>query len=396
MIITKFLSLTLGLLGLGLAQASSAEMVLVPPSGTAVAGGRIVVTLYVHNPAREPETFTLPRTLNVRYTMGERAVTGTLEAEPLGYVERLQLPAEGFRKLIYSGDLPKNVEGPIAMELMDVDANRALFMARRSADPGPAIGEAVIAEAVEPGSAAAATTGPLSVSEPMYFIAGPRGDTNAKFQLSFKYRLINPDGPIGRRHPESTRWYFGYTQTSLWDLSAGSKPFRDTSFRPSLFYLDDNIAGHPLGPSRLGLQAGLEHESNGKAGQDSRSLNIAFVRPTLDVGDPGDYHLSISPKVWAYLEKSDNPDIEDFRGYFDLLVKYGKADGWQISTNLRKGAKGSFGSVQADLSYPLRRFLFRNVDGYLLVQYFNGYGESLLDYNRKLTSQFRVGFAVVR
>lgn len=397
MTLRNFLILTFGLLGL--AQASLAEMVLVPPSGTAVAGSRIVVTLYVHNPAREPKAFDLPRTLNVRYTMGKQAVTGILEAEPVGHVERLQLPAEGFRKFTYSGVLPENAQGPISMELIGSDANRAMFMAQRSADPGRAIAAAAPAEAEGSGPTDARTVaaaGALSVHEPMYFIAGSRGESNAKFQLSFKYRFINPDGPIGQRYPGAANWYFGYTQTSLWDLDSASKPFRDTSYRPSLFYFNDNITGHPLGPSRLGLQAGLEHESNGKDGPDSRSINIAFVRPTLSFGDPGDYHLSISPKLWVYLDRDDNRDIDDYRGYFDLQLKYGKPEGWQLSTNLRKGEKSDYGSVQVDLSYPLTRFLFRNMDGYFLVQYFNGYGESLLDYNQKLRSQFRVGFAVVR
>ncbi|MFZ5510482.1 MAG: phospholipase A, partial [Pseudomonadota bacterium] len=33
---------------------------------------------------------------------------------------------------------------------------------------------------------------------------------------------------------------------------------------------------------------------------------------------------------------------------------------------------------------------------YLHFQYFNGYGESFLDYNLKRRSQFRIGFSIVR
>jgi outer membrane phospholipase A len=30
--------------------------------------------------------------------------------------------------------------------------------------------------------------------------------------------------------------YFAYTQASIWDLSADSRPFRDTTYSPQLFY----------------------------------------------------------------------------------------------------------------------------------------------------------------
>jgi phospholipase A1/A2 len=52
--------------------------------------------------------------------------------------------------------------------------------------------------------------------------------------------------------------------------------------------------------------------------------------------------------------------------------------------------------VQVDASYPLRKPTFGNLGGYIHLQYFNGYGESLLDYNRKLRSQFRIGLMVTR
>jgi hypothetical protein len=53
--------------------------------------------------------------------------------------------------------------------------------------------------------------------------------------LSFKYRLFDRWVGFGQDRPWLSGLYFGYTQNSLWDLSAQSKPFRDTSYRPSLF-----------------------------------------------------------------------------------------------------------------------------------------------------------------
>ena len=59
---------------------------------------------------------------------------------------------------------------------------------------------------------------------------------------------------------------------------------------------------------------------------------------------------------------------------------------------IRKGRKG--GRIEADLSIdPLEAFGierdFRNYT-WLFVQYFDGYAETLLDYNRRSTS-FRLG-----
>ena len=100
--------------------------------------------------------------------------------------------------------------------------------------------------------------------------------------------------------------------------------------------------------------------------------------------------------VWAYLDKHENADIDAFRGHFDLYLGLQKADSWQLSTNLRLGSEGGRGSMQVDLSYPLTPIGLGNIDGYLLAQYFNGYGESLLDYNRKLRSQLRFGVMLLR
>src|SRR5204862_219711 len=77
---------------------------------------------------------------------------------------------------------------------------------------------------------------PLSEEEPVYFVIGPRGGWNARFQISFKYRLFDQSAGFGAQQPWLQGFYFGYTQSSLWDLSSESKPFRDTSYRPSFFW----------------------------------------------------------------------------------------------------------------------------------------------------------------
>ena len=211
--------------------------------------------------------------------------------------------------------------------------------------------------------------------------------------MSLKFRLFNPD----TQTPFLEKLYIAYSQTSIWAIGSSSKPFYDSSYRPSLFFLDEDVSRWPFRKwSRLGFQAGLEHESNGKDGAASRSISIGYVRPTFSLPFADRYFVSISPKIYSYIEKEDNPDIPYYRGYSDVLVKVGETDGIQLATTMRKGTGKDPYSVQLDLSYPLKTATLGNLGGYLHLQYFNGYGESLLDYNRKVRSQFRIGLMITR
>lgn len=238
----------------------------------------------------------------------------------------------------------------------------------------------------------------ISAHEPVYFMFADnwRGDGNygGKFQFSLKYRLFNPEEEKKPRSWE--RLYFAYSQTSLWDLEADSKPFRDSAYRPEIFWDRPDFSLFPSLQTLASLRAGVGHESNGKEGLDSRSINIAYVRPTFTYAtERRDYVWSFAPKLYTYLDKSDNPDIADYRGYGDFLVKLKKDDTWECALTLRKGMKDNYGSTQLDVSYPFRGFL-RNLNGYLYFQYFNGYGETILDYNVKQPSRIGLGLIVVR
>ena len=142
------------------------------------------------------------------------------------------------------------------------------------------------------------------------------------------------------------------------------------------------------------MESGFGHESNGKDGDASRSYNMLYARPTLTFGDPDGLRAYFAPLIHNYIADSDNPDIDDYRGYVDWLAGIGSKGGLDFWGVLRKGTRSNFGSIELNASYPLSKLSGGDLTGWLLLQYFNGYGESLLDYNRKLDSQLRLGISI--
>ena len=50
--------------------------------------------------------------------------------------------------------------------------------------------------------------------------------------------------------------------------------------------------------------------------------------------------------------------------------------------------------TQIDAAWPLQRTPL-NMNGYLHLQYFNGYGETLLGYNHRSGPHFRIGLSLI-
>nr|WP_224042522.1 phospholipase A [Cupriavidus respiraculi] len=334
--------------------------------------------------------------------------------------DTIRLRQGQHRTIEYSGEIPATLRGEVRLDPVDIDAapvlvtlnrapeaqpaDRAVAQTRaadKAAEVAAATGEEAVIPVVPPSAATAPTVAEtdlrdrdrLSFNEPMYFLVGAHGGANAKFQLSFKYRVFQGENPASKGLLDNL--YLGYTQFSLWDLSSESKPFRDTNLRPSVFYYLSDVGVRNSAISRLSVATGLEHESNGRDGEDSRSVNTVFVKPTFYLGDQTDWHWTVTPKAYYYLSKNNNADIAHYRGYMDLKLAYGKPDSWEFAATLRKGTRKSYGSVDAQVTYPLARLL-PGTAGYLMAGYFVGYGESLLDYNRKLPWQFRLGYALNR
>jgi len=229
--------------------------------------------------------------------------------------------------------------------------------------------------------------------EPIYILIGTK-PSKSKFQISFKYRLLNPNGWLAQEHPWVEGFHFGYTQTSYWNLESDSMPFDDTSYKPELFHVTRNFDTRPSWADGLFFKTGIRHESNGRDKDLSRSVNNIYWQPIFIVyKKQSKLGMSISPKLWFYFNLGEHTShIEDYRGYIELDLKFGKADSLVLDTDLRWGKEG--GSILVDLTYPIRPLL-ENLNIYLHVQCVSALGESLLHYDER-TEAVRIGFSFVR
>ena len=178
-----------------------------------------------------------------------------------------------------------------------------------------------------------------------------------------------------------------YTQTSWWQITKESSPFRETNYQPEIFL---NFAS-PKYLEKIGVQNlkfGLLHESNGRDGSSSRSWNRAYVQSDFVYGD-----LTISPRVWSVIgEKNDNKEILNYIGHGDLRLSY-KLNDQIFSLMLRNNLhfdKTNKGAAEISYMFPI---FSSGVYGYL--QYFTGYGESLIDYNNH-TDKVGLGFVILK
>jgi phospholipase A1/A2 len=208
-----------------------------------------------------------------------------------------------------------------------------------------------------------------------------------KFQFSFKVHAIDSF------YHDLLQLSFGYTNISFWQLynKENSSPFRETNHEPEGF-----LTFYPQGVSSANsnhyYRIGFNHQSNGQDVPASRSWNRAYVQGIFNLG-----YTMLSLKVWHRFKESpksspletqgdDNPDIVDYMGNFELQFVskfYKNTLSTIIRNNLRKENRGA---LEVSWSFPVNG----PYKGYL--QYFNGYGENLADYNH---STQRIGIGIL-
>lgn len=374
-------------------HAAHAEYVLSVPDGAARAGAPLRADLTILNDSDAPMRVELPAPLRARLETSKAVANFDLAPDRSGTVE---IAPRQFLKVALRGDVPQDAAETATLTLTGFDTNRVAVQIAPRDTSSNAAWNAPTPPARPAGTALIDKPPPLAVSvyEPVYFVVGGDGGLNAKFQISLRFRLFDDHGRLARRMPWIDDLYLSFSQTALWDLGELSKPFKDSSYRPRLFYANYDLARYFDGNLRVGVESGIGHESNGKEGDDSRSYNMLYARPTFTLGDPDGFRAYFAPLIHNYIAASDNPDIDDYRGYVDWLFGVGSKGGLDFWGVLRKGTRSDYGSVELSASYPLSKLSGGDLTGWLMLQYFNGYGESLLDYNRKLDSQVRLGIAI--
>src|SRR3546814_3996558 len=120
-------------------------------------------------------------------------------------------------------------------------------------------------------------------------------------------------------------------------------PFIDTTFHPSLFWRKDKLG--ETGDRRwfAGLSSGVEHKSNGKSGDDSRSLNDAFIQPELNYRFDGGSTLTFAPRIKVYFVDNQNPDYVDYMGRVDWKLRWAQDNGLVLSGLYQQGHHGQIG-----------------------------------------------------
>lgn len=208
----------------------------------------------------------------------------------------------------------------------------------------------------------------------------------AKFQLSLKTplwtKIYNDNGYL----------FFAYTQVAYWQAYNRdvSSPFRETNYEPELiltFPHYKNSESLEDAASRI-ISVSLSHQSNGRAGDLSRSWNRLKLSWVTSIGnvfvnfEPW-YRFNEDRKEYPGDPKGDdNPDITEYMGWFELSAAYKhNNDTWRmmVRNNLRSDNKGA---VRLSYSTPFNKHIR------FYAEVFTGYGESLIDYNRSVT---RVG-----
>lgn len=218
-----------------------------------------------------------------------------------------------------------------------------------------------------------------------YFIGGTTighkptaANSDVKFQLSISQRLTKSKLPF------DTYLFIQYTQKAFWNVFQKSLPMRDLNFNPGIGL------GHLIIRHNKFIGKGyvmLEHESNGKDSTASRSWNRLSLAAAVVLTK----NWEVQFQTWIpIVDGKYNKDLLKYKGIFQIAGNF-RTDNRRFNCGLILTKRKTWWSfnTQVELSYKFNN----NENQYFFLQYYNGYGENLLEYN-KFKSMLRIGFVI--
>ena len=218
-----------------------------------------------------------------------------------------------------------------------------------------------------------------------------------RIQLSVRTKLAQNLLTDSSSNLRDSLW-LGYTGLSYWQVfnSDLSRPFRTTDHEPEIFYVYPTTAQLPFGWRWRYSGVGLVHQSNGQSDPLSRSWNRYYLMTGLEL----DNRWQVQAKLWKRMSEGanedNNPSIENYIGRGELKL------GWNVNQAHWLGltARGSLnghgkGSGRIEWMRTLGDGWMGGKSNLRLhAQLFHGYGDSLIDYNKKRTV-VSVGFSLL-
>ncbi|MDH6358231.1 phospholipase A [Parabacteroides sp. PF5-9] len=225
----------------------------------------------------------------------------------------------------------------------------------------------------------------FSLFKDNYFVGGAplgheptRTNSDIKFQISIAQRLTKSKLPF------DSYLYIQFTQKVFWNAFQHSLPMRDLNFNPGLGF-GHLIVRHNKYIGKAYLM--LEHESNGKDSIFSRSWNRLSLGAALILTRNWEAQF----KAWVpYIDSRNNKDILKYNGIFHIASNFmtnNRRFNCAIILTKRKDWRNF--NTQVELSYKFNK----RENQYLFIQYYNGYGENLLEYKQH-KNMLRLGFVI--
>lgn len=219
-----------------------------------------------------------------------------------------------------------------------------------------------------------------------YFIFGPsvgppatKQNTNIKFQISIAQRLTRATLPWG------TYLYLFYSQKCFWNVLENSMPMTDLNFNPGIgltkpLFVKNRYIGK--------VSLIIEHESNGRDSIWSRSWNKVSLSANIMLSR----NLMVHGKLWIpIVDGMNNQDILKYSGIFQTgfqAITNNRRFNFGVTLVKRQGWNLNFNTI-VDVSFRI----LKSDNQFLYLQYYNGYGEGLLDY-KQFHSQLRLGLLI--